>query len=168
MSCIVCGSDTHRDDAMDQRCNSCEHKVRQCICASIQKRGIVTKITPARYVRKPFYVEAIEVTTENLDEVAEWCSGTVVRSLKDAAVKGSGVTPYIQVQVLRPMNERQTKAYPGDMVLQAGASFKVYSGKAFQQSFDPVYGFDPVSTDESLEAAAQMTGGPIHISHNVD
>ena len=22
----------HRDDAMNQRCNGCEHKIRQCIC----------------------------------------------------------------------------------------------------------------------------------------
>jgi hypothetical protein len=114
----------------------------------IQKRGIVIKITPARYVRKPFYVDAIEVTAENLDAVAVWCSGTVVRS-----VKGEEVPPYIQVQVLRPLNERQTKAYPGDVVLMAGNSFKVYTNKAFRQGFDAVV---PVAdenqpTDEMIE-----------------
>lgn len=32
MSCDKCGSATHRDDAMNRRCNKCEYKVRQCIC----------------------------------------------------------------------------------------------------------------------------------------
>jgi len=32
MTCEKCGSPTHRDDAMNARCNSCEYLVRQCIC----------------------------------------------------------------------------------------------------------------------------------------
>jgi hypothetical protein len=32
MSCDKCGSATHRDDAMNVRCNGCEHLIRQCIC----------------------------------------------------------------------------------------------------------------------------------------
>lgn len=32
MTCEKCGSETHRDDAMNLRCNDCEHLVRQCIC----------------------------------------------------------------------------------------------------------------------------------------
>jgi len=27
-----CGAQTHRDDAMNSRCNGCERLVRQCIC----------------------------------------------------------------------------------------------------------------------------------------
>lgn len=30
--CEKCGSSTHRDDAMESRCDGCEYLVRQCIC----------------------------------------------------------------------------------------------------------------------------------------
>lgn len=30
--CEKCGNKTHRDDAMNRRCNGCEHLVRLCDC----------------------------------------------------------------------------------------------------------------------------------------
>lgn len=45
---------------------------------------------------------------------------------------------YIRVHVHRALNERQTKAFIGDWVLYAGTGFKVYSAKAFNNSFEPV------------------------------
>lgn len=32
MSCIVCGAETHRDDADNIRCNGCERTVGYCRC----------------------------------------------------------------------------------------------------------------------------------------
>jgi len=81
------------------------------------------------YVRKPFDVEAVEVTDENIEEVAEWCNGTVI------AEGNENQKLFIKVRVARALNERQTKAYPGDWVLYAGTGFKVYTPKAFHKTF---------------------------------
>ena len=35
--CERCGADTHRDDAMNSRCNRCEHLTRECICVEKEK-----------------------------------------------------------------------------------------------------------------------------------
>lgn len=80
-----------------------------------------------KYVRKPFYIDAVQVTAENLADVAKWADGDV-RSDENAK--------YIHVRVHRPINDRQSKAYVGDWVLYAGTGFKVYTPKAFAQSFE--------------------------------
>lgn len=85
-----------------------------------------------RYARKPFLVDAVLVTAGNIAEVARWCKGEVL--IDDSNTRRK----YIKVQVVRPLNERQTMAFVGDWVLYAGTGFKVYSSKAFAQVFDPV------------------------------
>ena len=88
-------------------------------------------ISPKTYSRKPFRVNAVQVTKDNLDEVAEWCKGTVEdREVKD----GKGV--HVKVNVHRPMNERQTKAFVGDWVLESTLGLKVYTQRAFESSFE--------------------------------
>jgi hypothetical protein len=82
------------------------------------------------YVRKPFEVEAAQVTADNLEEVAQWCQGTLMTEGPDENPRR-----FIKVQVARALNERQTKAYPGDWVLYAGTGFKVYTDKAFKKTF---------------------------------
>jgi len=81
------------------------------------------------FVRKPFSVEAVQVTDENMDAVAKWCQGDV-----RTADKGD---PFIKVRVHNPLTDRQTKAFVGDWVLYAGKGYKVYTDKAFERSFDP-------------------------------
>lgn len=104
-------------------------------------------IEPVIYVRKPFEVEAVEVTEDNLEEVAQWCQG----SLREDSRK------YIKVRVARALNERQTKAYPGDWVLYAGTGFKVYTPKAFAKTFVEK---DSVTSDEGDTLQIE----PTHIS----
>lgn len=122
---------------MTSRCNACEYIVRQCIC--IPERGIVSKVETNRFVRKPFFVDAVQVTRDNMYQVADWCFGTVVT--KDD--KDEDITPYIQVRVLQPLREKQTKAYPTNWVLYAGRGYKIYTDKAFKASFDLVVQDDP-------------------------
>ena len=88
-----------------------------------------------KFVRKPFHVEGVQVTAENMEEVAAWCRGeirTTVEQDRDTEEK------YIKVWVQRPLDERQTKAFEGDWILYAGTGFKVYMPKAFEKSFEPV------------------------------
>lgn len=81
----------------------------------------------AKFIRKPFEVDAVQVTTENINDVAKWCQGEV-RTDSDGK-------EFIKVRVMRVIDERQTQAYVGDWVLYAGTGYKVYTPKAFQKSF---------------------------------
>jgi hypothetical protein len=81
-----------------------------------------------QYIRKPFPVEAVPVTTENFEEVAAWCGGSIKPD--------SEGEKHIRVRVKHPLNSRQTRAYVGDWILKAGDSFKVYTAKAFENSFE--------------------------------
>lgn len=87
-----------------------------------------------KYVRKPFYVEAVTVTEDNIVDVAMWCGGKLVPS-------DGTVNQYIKVPVDYPMTGRQTKAFVGDLVLKAlrdRGGFKVYTDVAFHRSFEGV------------------------------
>jgi hypothetical protein len=90
-----------------------------------------------KYARKPFIVDAVQVTEANLAEVAKWCDGEVRTVTKDGVSSVLGAK-YIKVKVKRPLTVRQTKAFVGDWVLVAGTSFKVYTPGAFEKSFDPI------------------------------
>lgn len=94
-------------------------------------------ITPVKYVRRSFEVEAVEVTTENLVEVSKWCGGRV-RGKEDHG-------QHIKVKVQSPLNDRQTKAFPGDFVLKHPSGFKVYTPKAFENTFQPVGSFAAIA-----------------------
>lgn len=104
------------------------------------------------YSRKPFFVEAIQVTATNIPEVAAWCEGELL-------AEGKPPAQYIRVDVQRVMNDRQTKAYIGDWVLFANNSFKVYTDKAFKKSFElvPVVEITPTEAEAELESATSAT-----------
>lgn len=85
-----------------------------------------------KYVRKPLYVDAVRVTSKNFDEVGKWCGGEMHPAGEEQGA------PYIQVEVTNPLNIRQSQARVGDWVLQTDRGFKVYTPKAFDNSFDPV------------------------------
>lgn len=104
-------------------------------------------IETGKFVRKPFYIDAVQVTEENMDSVAAWCQGEV-KTVKDA--KGKVTDLYVKVRVHRPLNERQTKAYVGDHVLYAGSGYKVYTAKAFSSSFEPVEGKAKEAMDKNV------------------
>jgi len=88
------------------------------------------------YLRKTFEVQAVQVTDGNIYDVAKWCSGGIMSE------DGS---PFIKVRVERVLNERQTRAFPGDWVVFAGRGYKVYTDRAFRASFDPKKYEEPAS-----------------------
>lgn len=113
----------------------------------------------ADYVRKPFAVQAVEVTAENIHEVAKWCGGKVKESNLTKTGGREGHQEYIKVPVNKPLNDRQTRAYYGDWVLlpkegQGVDGFKVYTPKAFAGSFEKQVQ-DMLETVGRMEARAQ-------------
>lgn len=86
-------------------------------------------IVTARYVRKPLFVDAVRITKENFNEIAGWCQGTIVDREPES--------PHIKVRVHQPKNVRQMKAYVGDWLLYSEYGYKIYTDRAFQNSFAP-------------------------------
>lgn len=78
----------------------------------------------AKYVRKPFIVEATEVTEENIAEIA-----TLVGTLKE---KEDG-TPYIQVN--RNVVPGVYRVYPGFWMTRLGDNIRCYAKKIFSDQF---------------------------------
>jgi hypothetical protein len=99
-----------------------------------------TSIT-TKYVRKPLFVDAVQVTEQNFADIARWCFGEI-GNIDDSPVdKTAEVQPtkqYIHVRVHNPKNPRQTKAFVGDWILYTERGYKVYTTKAFQANFDKV------------------------------
>lgn len=84
-----------------------------------------------KFQRKPFSVEGVKVTEENIAEVAKWCLGEVQTNEKTNK-------QHIRVDAHRPLTERQTMAIPGDWVLFYNRGFKVYTESAFSRNFELV------------------------------
>jgi hypothetical protein len=76
------------------------------------------------FVRKPFIVEAVEVTNENIAEVAKYVG--------DLREKDDG-TPYILVD--RRLVPNVFKVYPGFFMTKMGENVRCYSKKIFKEQF---------------------------------
>ena len=85
------------------------------------------------YVRKPFVVEAIEVTDENIEQLAE-----LIGELRH---KENGA-PYISVN--RRLVPNIFRVYPGFWVTKLGDNIRCYSSRIFTQQF--------VQSDTDIEA----------------
>jgi hypothetical protein len=99
-----------------------------------------TSIT-TKYVRKPLFVDAVQVTEQNFEDIARWCFGEVANIDESPVDRSASVQPskqYIHVRVHNPKNPRQTKAFVGDWILYTERGYKVYTTKAFQANFDQV------------------------------
>lgn len=76
------------------------------------------------YVRKPFIVDAVEITADNIEEVAKYVG--------DLREKEDG-TQYILVdQRLVPNVER---VYPGFFMTKMGENVRCYSKRIFKEQF---------------------------------
>lgn len=104
-------------------------------------------IQTTKFVRKPFFVDAVQVTAENIHEVAKWCDGYVLSTFPKGR---TGSVDYIQVHVLQPLSVRQTRAFVGDWVLPASVGHKVYTQKAFAQRFNSA--FEVTDGDLTMES----------------
>lgn len=76
------------------------------------------------FVRKPFVVEAVEITTENIGEVAKYVG--------DLREKEDG-TPYILVD--RRLVPNVFRVYPGFYMTKMGENVRCYSKKIFREQF---------------------------------
>jgi hypothetical protein len=78
----------------------------------------------ATFVRKPFVVEAVEVTEENIEQVAPYIGD--IKSKEDG-------TKYILVD--RRLVPNVQKVYPGFFMTKMGENIRCYSRKIFSEQF---------------------------------
>jgi hypothetical protein len=97
------------------------------------------------YVRKPFPVQAERVTTENIEELAEKCRGTIFNSPKGAFIDGF---------VKKTLDPRHGQAYVGDWLVEYQGGWKVYTNRAFRATFDRAVSDQHV--DEPLSRLANI------------
>lgn len=84
-----------------------------------------------QYRRKTFDVDAVQVTPDNIHDVAEWCGGDV----RTEQQKGKSVK-FIKVRVYKALDDEQTKAFVGNFVVYMGSGYKVYKYNAFMRTFE--------------------------------
>jgi hypothetical protein len=87
------------------------------------------------FTRKTFYVEGVQVTRENIREVAEWCGGTIAKKLDDTD------DIYIHVPVKQTKNSGRphpSRAFIGYYVLKSSTGFRVYNPTGLEAAFEPV------------------------------
>jgi hypothetical protein len=97
-------------------------------------------VESVQYVRKPLFVQAVQVTTENFEDAAKWCLGEIRNksNLPEGADMSDPSNRYIHVRVLNAKNPRQTRAFVGDWILYNDRGYKVYNDKAFRDQFEKV------------------------------
>lgn len=83
-----------------------------------------------KYRRKPFSIEAVQITDRNMADVAGWTGGTIKTDDQKKM--------YIEISVKNAQNPRQKQGYVSDWVLASDHGFKVYTNKAFKSSFEQV------------------------------
>lgn len=85
---------------------------------------------PAQFMRIPFMVYGHQVTAQNMDAIAKWCQGYVVRDAPN---------PFVRVPVNRPTHKKQTEATIGTWVIvsliRGERSFKVYTEERLASQF---------------------------------
>lgn len=82
------------------------------------------------YQRKTFDVQAVQVTIENMEEVADWCKGTI-----ESVSRTRQGNPYIKVPVRNSQNT--DLAFVHDwVVMNPAGNFQVYKKRSFLGVFE--------------------------------
>jgi hypothetical protein len=113
-------------------------------------------IETQKFIRKPLYVEAVQITRTNFDAVVAWCQGEVTQD----DVPGRGRSKkYIKLDVHQPKNVRQTKGKVGDWILKTEKGYKIYTDKAFHESFHLPEEDHRVDEEELISASDEVVPG---------
>ena len=91
--------------------------------------------------------EAIQVTPENIYDIAEWVGGDVFGKIVDGSPTKSA---YVNVIVGNPKSNHNIRAWVGAWVLRENSGyFRVFSDEAFYALFQPA-NYEPFVADEQV------------------
>lgn len=105
-------------------------------------------ISTERFTHKP--VDAIQVTLDNIEQVADWCHGEI-------RLNSFNGWKYIELEVSHPTGRRTAKAFPGDWIVTVKGSFKVYNNRAFESTFDLLKEPNPEAVQNYIMATVMDT-----------
>lgn len=108
------------------------------------------------YIRKPFTVTAVEVTLENINEVAEWCKGTVVME----TVRMLGTETKLPVIKLKGQGDSRGKEFSatlGCYVVELKGAFRIYKQVQFFQSFEQKVVLQEDKADDEVWTSIEET-----------
>lgn len=83
----------------------------------------------ATWTRNSFEVEAVQITEENIIDVAVWCGGKLYQSLEHFPKR------YIAMRITSAARAHNVKAWAGDWITFAKGEFKHHKDKTFRQTF---------------------------------
>lgn len=82
--------------------------------------------SPVQYVSRPVTIEAMQITLDNLNEVAKWCKGFV---------RGESIR-FVKPKPLRKPNaDNSHYAISGDYVVRTKYGFTVVKPKVFEEKY---------------------------------
>src|SRR5687768_5224698 len=86
------------------------------------------------FIRKPFNVNAVQVTPKNAAEIAEWCKGEVGQA--DYRVMGQKVKLIcVLVPGNGPKKGQKVEALIGSWVVEHNQNFRVYRDQQLNEQF---------------------------------
>lgn len=116
-----------------------------------------------KFIRKVRPVEAVQVTMDNLQEVADWCGGLVVPP--GSIVGQNNTEPYVFVNVRNPRNDADKQAFPTMWVIREDfRNNRIVTNKQFKNSYGPVEKRQPATTGvppQSASAAMRKVGSKV-------
>lgn len=80
------------------------------------------------FTRTPFDVQAVQVTTDNIAEIAVWCNGTIHEGVKSL---------YIKLEIPDAKSSVRQQAFPGDWILLSDQGYRIYTERALESNFVP-------------------------------
>lgn len=113
----------------------------------------MSAVVTTKYTRKPFDVDAVRVTDDNMSAVAEWCGGTVV-TVDEPSGK---CTRRIDVPLKRIITTQRQNgaAYVGSWVLKSNDRFSVYTDRNLKGTFVPRVEVQTDSREEVIKDALE-------------
>lgn len=99
------------------------------------------------YTRKPFTVNAVQVSLENVEQIAEWCGGTV-EQVKTRLLGTETMLPCVKIPIQSSDSKGSFfKALLGMWVVERKNTFRVYKPNQFDATFEE----KPLKSREAVE-----------------
>lgn len=112
-----------------------------------------------QYTRKPFPVSAVQITLQNIEEVAKWCGGTI----EQRPTKMLGTTTDLPIIRLKGARDKDFEAFLGCWIVELNGSFRGYKPIQFDATFDEIL---PPTVEVAIDRKSESTASEDDIAAN--
>jgi hypothetical protein len=102
-------------------------------------------------IRKPFPVKVVQVTLQNIQEVAEWCKGTI----EYRPTRMLGTTTDLPIILIEGVGANRGKKFEASLscwVVELNGSFRSFKPMQFEAAFDLL----PTKEQATLQEAEEL------------